>query len=304
MSRSVSLGIISCTNLILEDVSEYSTWLQSDASTSPGTSGGPLVSLDGKVVGINARGEMVAGNLAFAIPSETVVHVVSQIRKHGKAYWSWTGLKLQPLKDFNHDRYFEGVRGVVVSAVDIDSPAAEAGIKPTDRLMAINGVAVNGLMEEDLPDIRLRLALLTTQEPVRLDLASAAGRPYSVQVTPREKGVPVGAAAECPLWNMTVKSINRFESPQLFAAQQQGVYVYGVKRMGPADRAGLLPQDIVTKLGSTTVRSLEDLQDAYRKATADSGAGKVVFTVLRGGLVREVLMDLTPANPEEVSRRP
>ena len=61
MSRSVSIGIISCTRRYLPEASEYSLWLQSDCAISPGNSGGPLVNTAGEVIGINSRGHLWGG---------------------------------------------------------------------------------------------------------------------------------------------------------------------------------------------------------------------------------------------------
>src|SRR6185437_4483512 len=105
LSRSVSLGIISCTKRYLPNTSEYSIWLQTDASISPGNSGGPLVNTNGELVGINTRAMLQGGDMGFAVPSETIVPVVEQLRAGGRVNWSWTGLQLQPLKDFNRNMY-------------------------------------------------------------------------------------------------------------------------------------------------------------------------------------------------------
>ena len=80
LSRSVSLGIVSCTKRYLPSTSEYSVWLQTDAAISPGNSGGPLVNTNGEVIGINTRGVMAGGDIGFAVPSSTIVPVVDQLR--------------------------------------------------------------------------------------------------------------------------------------------------------------------------------------------------------------------------------
>ena len=115
MARSVSIGIVSCTRRFLPEHSEYSLWLQTDASISPGNSGGPLVNTAGETIGINARGEMMGGDLGFAIPSDTIKVIVAQLRDQHEVNWSWTGLQLQPLHDFNRNTYFDAAEGVIVA---------------------------------------------------------------------------------------------------------------------------------------------------------------------------------------------
>src|SRR5262249_49938605 len=84
LNRSVAIGIISCSRRYLSDISEYSLWLQTDAAINPGNSGGPLVNTDGRIVGINARGMGGwAEGMGFAIPSETIGHLLPQLREHG-----------------------------------------------------------------------------------------------------------------------------------------------------------------------------------------------------------------------------
>jgi len=118
LNRSVSIGIISCATRFLPTNSEYSLWLQSDASISPGNSGGPLVNTRGQIVGINALGVRWGGGMGFSIPSNTITEILPQLREHGYVRWSWTGLRLQPIKDFNKNMYFEATEGVIVSGTD------------------------------------------------------------------------------------------------------------------------------------------------------------------------------------------
>ncbi|HVG93866.1 MAG TPA: trypsin-like peptidase domain-containing protein, partial [Planctomycetota bacterium] len=191
MSRSVSLGIVACTRRYLPGTSEYSLWVQTDASISPGNSGGPLVSTTGTVVGLNARGMSMGGDLGFAIPSATVRLIADQIREHGKTRWSWTGLRLQPLRDFERDTYFPGSDGVVVAGTDPDSPARKAGLQTQDRLLALDGVPLNALTIEDLPAVQRRLGLLPLEKPATLRVRRGTEE-MDLTLVPRDKGAVQG----------------------------------------------------------------------------------------------------------------
>lgn len=293
LSRSVSLGILSCTRRYLPAVSEYSLWLQTDAAISPGNSGGPLVDTNGKVIGINARGTMAGGDMGFAIPAETVAAVVSQLREHKKVNWSWTGLQLQPIKDFNRDTYFDGSEGVIVADTDPDSPARKAGIVFRDRILRVNGVTCNGLMEEDLPDIRRLLGLLPKGKPAKIEILRE-GKTVVVELTPREKGQVEGDQLDCPRWDLTLKSINQFANADLFFHRKEGVYVHAVRYPGNAAQAGFQPQDIIVKVGKTEIKSLDEAKALHKSAIDGVGQNhRLLVTVLRNGLMKQLVLDFS-----------
>jgi serine protease Do len=291
LSRSVSLGIISCTRRYLPEASEYSLWLQTDASISPGNSGGPLVNTVGEVIGINARGVMQGGDMGFAIPAETVVEVVRQLREFGRVNWSWTGLRLQPLKDFNRNMYFEGDEGVIVADTDPDSPARSAGFQPRDRIVRIGETPIVAMTDEDLPLLRRMLGLLPKEKPATIELLRD-GKPMTLELTPREKGKVQGDELDCPRWDFTVKAINQFENPDLFFHRREGVFVYGIKYPGNAGNSGLQSQDILLKIGSDAVKSLDDVKALHEKAMTNiDREHRIVITVLRNGLMKQVVLD-------------
>lgn len=293
LSRSVSMGIISCRERYLEAKSEYSLWLQTDAAISPGNSGGPLVNTEGLVIGINTRGIMKGGDTGFAVPSRTVELIVNQLREHGKVNWSWTGLRLDPLKNFNRNIYFKGDSGVIIADTDQGSPARRAGIQPKDRLLAINGQPVTAMFEEDLPTVRRMLAMLPKHETATLTV-DRDGEAMEFEITPREKGDVEGNELECPRWNMTIKEINQFDNEDLFFYCKEGVFIFGTKYPGNAAKAGLRENDIIVKIGSQDVTTLEDVQAAYDEALANiEDEYKVKITVLRGGARRGVVMDFS-----------
>jgi serine protease Do len=293
LSRSVSIGIISCSRRFLEGASEYSLWLQTDTSISPGNSGGPLVNTDGLVVGINARGIMFGGELGFAIPSPTILAIVPQLREFGGVNWSWTGLQLQPIKDFNRNIYFDGNEGVIVADTDADSPARRAGILPRDRLLKINGQPVNGVAEEDLPAIRRQLGMLPKLKPAKFEL-TRDGKPLSVELIPREKGKVQGEELDCPRWDFTVKSINQFDNPDLFFHRKAGVFIFGIKNAGNAARSGLQPEDILLKVNDKDVATLDDVKAIHKATLADVDQHpRLMLMVLRNGLLKQVVIDIS-----------
>ena len=299
LSRSVSLGILSCTRRFLPGASEYSLWLQTDAAISPGNSGGPLVDTEGMVVGLNARGMMAGGDMGFAIPADTMGAVVPQLREHGKVNWSWTGLQLQPIKDFNRDMYFDGTEGVIVADTDPDSPARKAGIQAWDRILKIDGKAVNAVMEEDLPAARRVLGLLPKLQPAKVELLRG-GKPVTVELTPREKGKVEGDQLDLPRWDLTVKAINQFDNPDLYFHRKAGVFVQAVRHPGNAAAAGLQGQDIVVKIGGKEVSGLADVKEIHGKALEKIGdSHRVLITVLRNGLMKQVVLDFSRDHSKE-----
>lgn len=293
LSRSVSIGIISCTKRFLPGASEYSAWLQTDAAISPGNSGGPLVNTAGEVVGLNTRGMMSGGDTGFTVPIEVAREVANQFRKHGKMDWSWTGLQLQPLKDFGRNVYFPFESGVMVAETDPESPARRAGLEAGDRIIEVNGEPFDGVTQEDLPALRRRLGLLPKGQASRVTFARK-GDTRSVELTPREKGKVEGEQLDFPRWDFTVKAINQFDNPDLFFHRKEGVFVYGVKFPGNAASSGLAQQDIVLKIDGKEVHTLSDVKEIHHSAVANvSSKHRAVFALLRNGELRQVVLDFS-----------
>jgi serine protease Do len=294
LSRSVSIGIISCTQRYLPGSSEYSSWLQTDASINPGNSGGPLVNTLGEVVGLNTRGMMSGGgDLGFTVPIEVARVVADQIRQHGKMDWSWTGLQLQPLKDFNRNVYFPENEGVMVAETDPESPARRAGIQTGDRIVKINGAAVTGLTVEDLPGMRRRIGLLPKGKPAELEFVRK-GQTQTVSMTPRAKGKVEGEEIECRRWDFTVKAINQFDNPDLFFHRNQGVFIYGVKFPGNAAQAGLSQQDILLKIDGKEVTTPADVKAIHAEALRNvAEKHRVIVVLLRNGEQRQLVLDFS-----------
>lgn len=293
LNRSVSVGIVSCTRRFLPEASEYSLWLQTDASISPGNSGGPLVDTTGRVIGINTRGGMVGGDMGFAIPADTIVPLLERFREHGSMRWSWSGVLLQPLRDFDRNMIFEGDEGVVVAGVEPGSPAEVAGLRTRDRLVTIGAEPVTGLTSEDLPDIRRLIALLPADESTTIMIVRD-GAEQTMTIVPREKGRVEGESFDCPRWGLTVKAINRFEKPDLFFHREGGVFIEGVRWPGNAATAGLGGDDILLEIDGTPVETLADVEAVYtRTIEALPGRPRLLIRMIRAGQQRQVVLDIS-----------
>ena len=293
LNRSVSIGIISCASRYLPVNGMYSLWYQTDASISPGNSGGPLVNTSGKVVGINTLGVRSGGTVGFSIPSTTIRDVLPRLRQYGKVNWAWFGFLLQPLRDFNRDIYFNFADGVIVSGTEPGSPARKAGFLPNDRIIAADGRKITVATGESMPGFLRMLGLMPFGKAVTFTVVRD-GKTFDIALAPVAKGEVEGDESSCPRWGLTAKAINRFDSPNLYFYRTRGVYLFGVVPYGNAAQAHLYKDDIILSVNGQPIRTLADLNLAYQKAMKNiNETTKADFVVLRGGQRRQIIMDFS-----------
>ncbi|MFP4379734.1 MAG: trypsin-like peptidase domain-containing protein [Candidatus Sumerlaeia bacterium] len=282
-SRSISLGILSNTQRYLGfDSSQYryNTWLQTDAAINPGNSGGPLVNIEGKIVGINTLSMFWGENIGFTIPSNVVRDIAGRLEKHETVQRAWTGLKLQALKDFYTDTFTDAESGVLVSHVEIGSPAEKAGFQQGDILVEVSGQEVEGTYVEDLPDIEWLLADLPVSENVTCKVMRD-GEIKTLTMTPTLKGKVEGDDFDCRRWNMTVKEINKHKEPGLYFYKKEGIFVQGVRYPGNASEAGVRGGDILLKVDGKPVETLDDIEKIYAEIVEDEEREKKVLIELQ-----------------------
>ncbi len=293
LNRSVSLGIVSCTGRYIPDHSEYSLWLQTDAALNPGNSGGPLVNTSGEVVGISTMATMLGGNLGFAVPSSTVEWISSHLRSDGEVIRTWTGLRLQPLRDFNRNMYFDVGEGVIVAGADPASPAELAGFRAGDRIVRVGQTPVTAVTDIDLPAVRSRLAMLPAEQDAAFEVYRD-GQLVTLTVVPTIKGTVEGEELDLPRWNMTVKTINRFDNPDLYFVRNEGIFIYGTRFPGNAVASGLRSNDIITGIDGRPVTTLEQALEIYEAViSTEPRRTRVVIEYVRGGTQRQAVLDFS-----------
>ncbi|HET6183993.1 MAG TPA: trypsin-like peptidase domain-containing protein [Acetobacteraceae bacterium] len=141
LGGSVSVGIISALGRDL-GAGPFDNFLQLDAPINPGNSGGPAFNMQGQVIGMTTAIVSPSGGsvgIAFAIPSDLVRRTVEELEAHGSIPRGWLGVSVE-----NAERSSDATpKGVLVAGVERGSPAARAGLRPGDVVVAVNGEAVN-----------------------------------------------------------------------------------------------------------------------------------------------------------------
>jgi serine protease Do len=142
---SVTAGIVSARNRDI-NAGPYDDFIQTDAPINEGNSGGPLFSMDGKVIGINSQILTPSGGsvgISFAIPSNLAVPVVDQLRKFGMAQRGWIGVRVQRVtEEIAEGLGLTTTEGALVVDLTIGGPAARAGLRRGDLITGFDGKSV------------------------------------------------------------------------------------------------------------------------------------------------------------------
>ena len=147
---SVTAGVVSALNRHVQIGESDVALVQTDAAISPGNSGGALVNADGEVIGINSRKIVTNGaeGLGFAIPANTVKHIVADLEKGGKVKRPYLGVYLMDKEQLKQTQLDIDMKdGVLIAKIAPDSAVAKAGLKPMDIITKLNGQKVSNSAE-------------------------------------------------------------------------------------------------------------------------------------------------------------
>ncbi|WCJ43117.1 Trypsin family protein with PDZ domain [Euphorbia peplus] len=157
LQNTVTAGIVSCVDRKSSDLSlggMQREYLQTDCAINAGNSGGPLVNVDGEVVGVNILKLSAAEGLGFSVPIDSVNKIIDHFQKNGRVVRTWLGLKMIDLNDMiiaqlkDRDARFPNVhKGVLVPMVTPGSPADRAGFHPGDVVIEFDEKPVKSIKE-------------------------------------------------------------------------------------------------------------------------------------------------------------
>ncbi len=275
VSQSVTRGIVSNVQMIMpralggqfrldgEDVGQIVRWIGHDAVIFGGNSGGPLVNLDGEIVGIN---EIGLGSLGGAIPSNLAKELVKQLIRDGHVTRSWIGIEFQPrLKSDKHEA------GALVAGVVQGSPAEKAGVRAGDLVIRYRGQPVNVELPEQLPLLNQRVFATPVGEDVEI-VYLRDGKEETARVKTDSLQRALGDPHELKAWGIAVRDITRMMALERHRQDTRGVLVNSVRGGGGAATAKLpiRHEDIILQVAGKPVDNIADLE----KITAELIKGK------------------------------
>lgn len=275
LGQTVTSGIVSALGRSGLNVDGFEDFIQTDASINPGNSGGALITLDGRLVGINTAIISPAGGnvgIGFAVPIDMARAVMDQLIEYGEVRRGRLGVMIQ---DFTPDLAealgTDAERGAIVTKVEPNSPAEDAGLQAGDLIVAVDGTPVEG--SGDLRNLiglkrsgsEVEIAFLRDGEQRTVTAELADG-----QTTPVARSPDVARRLEgAELRDLT-------PNDQFFAGTE-GVLVAGITPGSPAGRSGLEPGDVIVAVNRENVANLAELR---RKLTGIDG--RFALTVQRG----------------------
>ena len=248
----------------------YDDFLQTDAAINPGNSGGPLVNMRGEVIGINTAIVRGGSGIGFAIPANMAKRVSAQLVEHGKVTRGWLGVVLQPLTpELAASFGAEGKKGVLVSEIMPDSPAAKAGLKSGDIVLEVGGKKV------DSPgDVARAVGLAAPGRTTKLTLwRDKAQKTVDVVLgeAPGDRQVSRLGFEVRPLTPELARELNRRST--------EGVVVNSVEDGSAAAEAGIRRGDVIVEVNRQPVKSLAD----FERATRDLKKGERLTVRLERG---------------------
>ncbi|MBA3849375.1 MAG: peptidase S1 [Opitutus sp.] len=270
LTRTVTRGIISNPRRYFEDsravrgyeTGSFNTWLQTDAAINPGNSGGPLVTEEGRVVGINSRSYLGADNLSFAIPSNVTRRVAESLVRDGRITRSYLGISPRDLQDLERFYALQANTGMLVASVDPGSPAERAGVRPGDVILTLNGAKLDGRFPEQLPPIQNMIASLPVGSAVKLSVKRGT-QTLELAATTEKLESRVGEEWVFEKWGLGVRKVSRAYARESQLPDSAGVLVIGVQPGFPAAQSGISRGDIITTVAGEKITDLDQLKRCH-----------------------------------------
>lgn len=284
LGQTVTSGIVSALGRSGLNLEGYEDFIQTDASINPGNSGGALITLDGRLVGINTAIIAPSGGnvgIGFSVPANMAQAVMDQLIEFGEVRRGQLGVMIQ---DFTPDLAdalgIEAGAGAIVTEVEPDSAAEDAGLQPGDLIVAVDGRSIAGSA-----DLRSQIGLKRIDSDVALRV-KRDGEELTLTATLREGGLVAAMTGDRAFDRLTGAELRDLQPSDPFYGDLSGVVIARLDPGSRAARSGLEAGDIILAVNRVPVASVAELRqqlagvDGALALTVQRGAARI-FLVMR-----------------------
>ncbi len=275
LSHSLTVGVVSALGRNTVGITDYEDFIQTDAAVNPGNSGGPLVNLDGEVIGINTAILSRTGSyggVSFAIPINLAKSIAEQLLDSGSVVRGYLGIIIQDIdQDLAESFGFEDSRGILVAQVSPGSPADAAGLREGDVIVGYQGEDVTNVGE-----FRNRVSLTRPGSRESLTLIrDGASQSLTVEIGELEEGAVAitEESEEASDIGLTVQNITPELARQLDLETGQGVVVSRVEPGSVAAAAGIQTGTVILEVNRVPVVDVR----AFNRALNDSDEDRALL---------------------------
>ncbi|GAA5119913.1 PDZ domain-containing protein [Luteolibacter yonseiensis] len=270
VSQSVTQGIVANTEMIApggamrldgESVGELVRWIGHDAVIFPGNSGGPLVNLQGEIIGVN---EIGIGSLGGAIPSNLARKVADELIATGQVKRSWVGLNAQPLL-----KSTDAKAGILVGGTISGSPAEKAGLKAGDIITRCNGTDIAASRApEDVPVFNRILLEAAIGSEVTFE-GVRDGQPMTWKAVSNVREPAEPREKELLSWGVTARDLTELNAKELLRDDNKAVLVQSIRPGGAAaaSKPALVPGDLIVAVSDKPTPNLAELMKVSNEIT-------------------------------------
>ena len=289
--HSVTKGIISAKGRSLGR-QQYIPYIQTDVPINPGNSGGPLINMDGEVIGINTLILSNTGGymgLSFSIPIDVAMSVVEQLKASGTVKRGLLGVNIQPVTQKMADYLgLKTPQGALVTNVNEDSAAEKSGIQVQDVIVKFNGADVE--TSNSLPPL---VGSVKPGSKVQVEVVRDGKYKTIYAVLGGLDGTEAVLASSAQSQSLAhklnigfdVENLNSDEKEQL--GLDAGIIVKSIDNRS-VQRAGLLINDVIIKLGKTKIKNVSQFKKELDKLEKNE---PVVLLVNQGGVNRFIVIE-------------
>lgn len=264
--HTLTVGVVSAVHRELEDDdNNYPDLIQTDAAINKGNSGGPLLDVEGRVIGINSAIASPTGGsigLGFAIPINVAKTLLDELIREGRVVRGWLGAGVQELTP-ELQEYYGVKQGALIASVDPKGPSAKAGIESEDIIISMNGTPITGVKQ-----VQRAIAAADPGTTVAMVvLRGGAKRTVHLQVglspaTPKGRPVPPQPASGA---GVKVRTLTGELADRIGMEGVKGVLVIDVAPGSPAENAGLDEGDVVIAFDRRAVTNDKDFNDLLKE---------------------------------------